>query len=140
MRTFRATLAPVGALAALSILFAGVADAATPAPGPTPPTTPTYICDNIFDVQPSVYGYTNCQAFGGLPTSAYFTDGQSYMLIPRVPGATTVGPSQVGKIQKYRCWGGNADLPSAVAPERCDPVGPAIPAANAPKPVPFAGP
>jgi hypothetical protein len=87
-----------------------------------------------------VYGYTNCQAFGGAPTSAYFTDQRSYMLIPRKPGANDDTAAHAGKIQKYRCWGGNVDLPTAVAPERCDPVGPAIPAAKAPTPVPFAGP
>lgn len=145
MRTPRAALALVGALTALPILFVGVANAApapsapaAPAP-PAAPTTPTYICDSIFDVQPGVYGYTNCQAFGGMPNSAYFTHGESYMLIPRKGGANDDEASNAGKIQKYRCWGGNVDLPTAVAPERCTPVGPAIPATQAPTPVPFTG-
>jgi hypothetical protein len=144
MRISGAVLALAGALTALPILFVGVADAATAAPAPAPPpaapTAPTYICDNIFDVQPSVYGYTNCQAFGGMPTSAYFTHGESYLLIPRKGGANDDEAANAGKIQKYRCWGGNVDLPTAVAPERCAPVGPAVPAAQAPAPVPFGGP
>jgi hypothetical protein len=143
MRTFTTAFAPVGVLAALSILFAGVANATTPtAPAPKPPpppTTPTYICDNIFDVQPGVFGYTNCQAFGGAPTSAYYTDKRSYMLIPRKPAANDDTVANNGKLQKYRCWGGNVDLPTAVAPERCNPAGPAVLPTNAPPPIPFSG-
>ncbi|HZZ48376.1 MAG TPA: hypothetical protein VFE65_15960 [Pseudonocardia sp.] len=138
MRTFAAALALGGTLSALPILFAGVATAAA-APTPAPPKTPTYICDNVFAVQPSVYGYTNCQAFGGVPKSAYFTRGQSYLLIPRTGGGSDDEAANAGKIQKYRCWGGNVDLPTAVAPERCTEVGPAVPAAQAPPPVPFSG-
>ena len=142
MRTSRAAVALSGAIAALPILFVTVANAATPAAGPAPapppaPTTPTYICDNIFAVPPSVYGYTNCQAFAGMPNSAYFTHGESYMLIPRNGGANDDEAINAGKIQKYRCWGGNVDLPTAVAPEHCTEVGPAIPTAKAPPPVPF---
>jgi hypothetical protein len=135
MRTSTAAVAVGAVVVALPILFVGIAAADPPS---TPaPTTPTYICDNIFAVQPAVYGYTNCQAFGGMPTSAYFTHGESYMLIPRTAGANDDPASDNGKIQKYRCSGGNVDLPTAVAPERCTEAGPAIPASQAPKPVPF---
>jgi hypothetical protein len=129
-----------GALAALPILFVGVASAASPAaPKPPPaPTTPTYICDSVFAVQPSVFGYTDCQAFGGAPTSAYFTKGESYMLIPRKGGANDDEAGHAGKIQKYRCSGGNVDLPTAVAPEKCTEVGPAVPVAQT-TPIPFSG-
>jgi hypothetical protein len=148
MRTSRAAAtfsgALGGALVALPILFVGVANANSPAttpaaPAPPPaPTTPTYICDNIFAVQPAVYGYTNCQAFGGAPTSAYFTKGESYMLIPRKGGANDDEAGHAGKIQKYRCSGGNVDLPTAVAPEKCTEVGPAVPVAQT-TPIPFSG-
>jgi hypothetical protein len=145
MRTSRAVLALGGALAALPILFVGVANATAPntppaaSPKPPPaPTTPTYICDSVFKVQPSVFGYTNCQAFGGAPTSAYFARGESYMLIPRKGGASDDEAGDVGKIQKYRCSGGNVDLPTAVAPEKCTEVGPAVPAAQT-TPIPFSG-
>jgi hypothetical protein len=140
MRTSRAAVALGGALAALPILFVGVASAASPAaPKPPPaPTTPTYICDSVFAVQPSVFGYTDCQAFGGAPTSAYFTKGESYMLIPRKGGANDDEAGHAGKIQKYRCSGGNVDLPTAVAPEKCTEVGPAVPVAQT-TPIPFSG-
>jgi hypothetical protein len=139
MRSFRAALAFGGALLALPILFVGVAHATTaaPPPGPSPaPTGPAYICDNIFTVtpdMPGVFGYTNCQAFGGMPASAYFTNSQHYMLIPRKA-------NNLGKIQKFNCYGGNVDIPSAVGPAGCSAAGPAIPASEAPAPVPFAGP
>jgi len=140
MRTSTAALALGGALAALPILFVGIANAATPAPAPPPaPTTPTYICDNVFHVNDSVFGYTNCQAYGGVSNSTYFPDGTSYMLIPRQPGGSDSDNSTVGKIQKFRCHGGNVDLPSAVAPEHCEEVGSAIPSSEAPPPVPFTG-
>jgi hypothetical protein len=108
----------------------GAAHAAVPIPPPpAPPTTATYICDNINAVQPGVFGYTNCEAFGGMTKSGFIPNGLSYMLIPRT-----------GDIQKYRCSGGNVDVPTSVAPARCSAVGPSIPAAEAPPPVPYGGP
>jgi hypothetical protein len=135
MRTPKTLLASGGALVSLAILFAGVAqaaDAPAPAPpAPAPPTTPTYICDNIMAVQPGVFGYTNCEGFGGVKKSGYYDrGGPTYMLIPR-SGET---------IQKYRCHGGNIDTPTSVAPAQCTEVGSAVPSAQAPPPVPYGGP
>jgi hypothetical protein len=132
MRTARALLTIGGAVASLTVASVGVAQAApTPPPAPTPPTTPTYICDNINAVQPGVFGYTNCEGFGGVKKTGYYDrGGPSYLLIPRT-GET---------IQKYRCRGGNIDTPTSVAPASCTEVGPAVPSAKAPPPVPYGGP
>ena len=135
MRTPRALLVLGGSVAALPFVFAGVAQAAPdPAPAPTPPpasappTGPAYICDNIFSVPPATYGYTNCQAFGDVKKpNAFILDTKHYMLIPR-KGDT---------IQKYSCYGGYDDLPTSIAPKHCDPVGSAVPSAEAPPPVPY---
>lgn len=137
MRFSKAALTLGGAAASLAILFAGVAQAADP-PAPTPappspplPTTPTYVCNQVMAVQPAVFGYNLCEAFGGAKKgNVYLTHGESYMLIPR-----TGDP-----IQKYRCSGGNVDLPTAVSPQRCTEVGSAIPTAQAPPPIPYGGP
>ena len=132
MHTPRTLLSLGGAIASLTIAFAGAASAApAPAPPPAPPapTSPTYICDNINALQSSAFGYTNCQAFGGMTNSGYIPNGQSYLLIPRT-----------GNIQKYRCSGGAADMPTSIAPARCAQVGRSIPASEAPPPVPYGGP
>jgi hypothetical protein len=134
MRTRHALLA----LAGLTTLFAGgltglagVAFAAAPAPAPAPPapTTPTYICDTINAVPPGVFAYNHCQGYGGVAQSGFILDNRPYTVIPRK-----------GDIQKYRCSGGNADLPTSIAPAICSPVGPSIPAAQAPPPVPYTAP
>jgi hypothetical protein len=129
MRIPRAALLLGGAVATLAITFTGVAQAADQAPPSSPPpTTPTYVCQSVMAVQPAVFGYNQCEAFGGAPVgNTYLTHGESYMLIPRT-GDT---------IQKYRCYGGNIDTPTAVSPQGCTEVGPAIPAAQAPPPVPY---
>jgi hypothetical protein len=108
--------------------LAGVASAA-PAPAPPAPTTPTYICDTINAVPPGVFGYNNCQGFGGVTQSGFILTGRAYTVIPRK-----------GDIQRYRCSGGNADLPTSIAPATCSPTGPSIPAAQAPPPVPYTSP
>ena len=141
MRSPRAGLVLSAAIvAALQIGFSGVAQAAAPpapappvVPTPPAPTAPTYICDNINAVQPGVFGYTNCEAFGGMPNSAYFTHGESYTLIPRMPDST-------GYVQRYRCYGGAVDAPTSVAPARCSELGPRTPAAQASPTVPYGGP
>jgi hypothetical protein len=133
MRIPRAALILGGAAASLAIAFTGVAQAAdAPAPPSPPlPTTPTYVCNQIMAVQPAVFGYNLCEAFGGAAKgNAYLTHGETYMLIPRTGD----------KIQKYRCHGGNVDLPTAVSPQWCTEVGPAVPAAQASPPIPYGGP
>jgi hypothetical protein len=135
MRLSQAALLLGGAVASLAVAFGGVAhaaDGAAPAPpSPPVPTTPTYVCQSVMAVQPAVFGYSLCEAFGGAKKgNVYLTHGESFMLIPRT-GDT---------IQKYKCWGGNVDLPTAVSPQRCTEVGSAVPAAQAAPPIPYGGP
>jgi hypothetical protein len=133
MRTSRAALILGGAAASLTIAFSGVAQAAdSPAPPSPPlPTTPTYVCQTVQAVQPAVFGYSLCEAFGGAKKgNIYLTHGETYMLIPRT-GDT---------IQRYRCYGGNIDTPTAVSPQRCTEVGPAVPFAQAAPAPPYGGP
>jgi hypothetical protein len=133
MRTPRALLVLGGAVVALPFVFAGVAQA-DPAPAPTPPpaavapTGPAYVCDTVWSVPPATYGYTNCQPFGDVQQpNAFIIDTKRYLLIPRT-GDTR---------QKYSCYGGYDDLPTAIAPKHCDPVGSAVPAAQASPAPPF---
>ena len=134
MRTPRALLVLGGAVAALPFVFAGVAQAApdtAPPATPNAPTGPAYVCDTVWSVPPATYGYTNCQPFGDVQQpNAFITDTKRYMLIPRT------GDPQ----QKYSCYGGYDDLPTAIAPKHCDPVGSAVPSAEATPAPPFSPP
>jgi hypothetical protein len=121
-------------IAGIATLFTagitGIAQATpAPAPAPRPPTTPTYICDKIIAVPPGIFGYNNCQGYGAVTQSTWILNNHPYTMIPRT-----------GDIQRYRCSGGSADLPMSIAPASCTPEGPAIPAAQAPRPVPYSGP
>lgn len=131
MRITSRLLAVAAAAVPVAVLIPAVAMAApaqNPAP-PPPPTTPAYICDILVSVLPGVVATTNCEAFGGMQTTGYIPEGQSYTLVNRT-----------GDIQKFKCSGGTVDAPTGVAPKKCTPLGPSVPASLAPPPVPYGGP
>lgn len=57
-----------------------------------------------------------------MQTTGYIPEGKSYTMVART-----------GDIQKYNCSGGTVDAPTAVAPKKCSPVGPSVPASLAPR-------
>ncbi|MBV9313543.1 MAG: hypothetical protein JO100_07255 [Pseudonocardia sp.] len=130
MRTSKTLLVIGVAVASLTIVIPGVALAVPPASS-APPTGPAYICDNVNDVPgyPGAFGYTKCEPFGGMTTSGFIPNYQSYILMNR-----TGDPRKT-----FQCSGGYADMPTSIGPKRCH-LESSVPAAQAPAPVPFSGP
>lgn len=129
MRTSHKVAVVGMAIAPMAVITAGLAFAQD-APAPTPPTTPTYICDNILANDPAYFGITNCQGFGGVQASGFLKDSNSFTVVPRKGDSA-------GNLQSLRCSGGYADTPTTIAPKKCSPIGTPVIASLAPSAVPF---